>query len=387
MHRRGMANDRYLQRVRDLCGLALRRLPTMVDPRSGLTVFRTDGPDLVPAGSSVRYTAMTALGLERAADAGLSSTLEVPKLHAALERVLGEVDDSGDLGLVLWSAARKNRPLAERAVALLMGFGELTKRRGGDAFHSTELAWVVTGLAEALAAGVGDEPRVRERLGEAWDLLLANRGPSGLMGFARERGAPSLRGRVRRELGFFDAQVYTIVAALRRFEILGDGEALEVARSIGTQLLRHQGERGQWAWHYNARTGAVVDQYPVYSVHQDGMAPMALLPLERLGGVQVEAAVARGVEWLFSQNELGVPMVNLARDTIWRSIRRRGPASRIVFPLKAASLAGIDSPALGTVAAVPALLEIDRELRPYHLGWCLYAFAELAAGSSERRAA
>jgi hypothetical protein len=382
-----MANERYLERVRDLCGLALRRLPTMIDQRSGLTVFRVDGHELVPAGSSVRYTAMTALGLERAAEAGMTPTVDVAQLHAALDRAMPDVHNSGDLGLLLWSAARTNKPLAERALRELMSFGELTRNRGGDAFHSTELAWVVTGLTEALAENVGDEMRVRARLGEAWGRLLANRGASGLMGFARERGQPTLRGRVRSELGFFDAQVYTIVASLRRYEVLGDPEALEIARGVGTQILQHQGELGQWAWHYNARRGRVVDLYPVYSVHQDGMAPMALLPLERLAGVPTEEAIARGVEWLFNRNELDVAMVNTARDTVWRSIRRRSPVSRIVFPLKAASLAGIDAPSLGTVAATPALLEIDRELRPYHLGWCLYAFAGLAAAGAAQRAA
>ena len=215
-------------------------------------------------------------------------------------------------------------------------------------------------------------------------MLLANRGQSGMMAFSRQPGAAGLRGRLRSELGFFDAQVYTIVASLRRHEVVGDASALAVARTVGEHILRHQRALGQWAWHYNAKTGGLVDLYPVYSVHQDGMAPMALIPLERIAGTPTRDALARGVDWLYAQNELGVPMVDTEKDTIWRSIRRRQPLSRIVFPLKAASLAGaFDSLDLGAAAASPALLEIDREFRPYHLGWCLYAFSELVA--SERR--
>ena len=43
--------------------------------KPGIRVFY--GHDLVPAGTSVRYTAMTALGLERAAQAGFTPTIEV----------------------------------------------------------------------------------------------------------------------------------------------------------------------------------------------------------------------------------------------------------------------------------------------------------------------
>jgi len=381
-------HDRYLERIRSLCSLSLRRLPRMVDPRTGLVVFRVDGPDLVPSGTSVRYTAMTALGIERAESAGLPNHLDLGRLDRALDAALPAIDNSGDLGLVLWATARRNRGLAERALLELVEFGPLTQRRGGVAFHSTELAWVATGLAGALAEGIGDERIVRLRLDDAWRRLLANRGDSGMLAFARSHAAPSLRGRLRSELGFFDAQAYGIVAARRRDELLGDDEALAVARTLGRHILRHQRGEGQWAWHYNARTGELVDLYPVYSVHQDGMAPMALLSLERLAGIPTRDAVAHGLEWLFSYNELGVAMANTGRDTIWRSIRRRSPLRRIVFPLKAISLAGVGSGLdLGTRAASPSMLEIDREFRPYHLGFCLYAFAELAAARAERRAA
>jgi hypothetical protein len=254
--------------------------------------------------------------------------------------------------------------------------------------HTTELAWVVTGLAEALAWGVGDERDVRTRLERAWRRLLEQRGASGLMCFARpleRRRLIGPRALLQGELGFFDAQVYSILACLRFDSICPGTEAREVARVIGEQLLRHQHRRGQWAWHYNARTGGLVDLYPVYAVHQDGMAPMALLPLERATGLPVTAAVARGVAWLFGENEIGEPLVDEERALIWRSLRRRRRG--LVLPLKAASLLsrfggeGLD---LGASFAAPAQLEIDREMRPYHLGFCLLAFSEIASAHRPR---
>jgi hypothetical protein len=388
--------DCQLQHVQTLVRLCLARLPEMVDPESGLVVFREDGDDLRPAGTSVRYTAMTAIGLDHAAGHGFSSKLEAGALRAALAGELGGVENSGDLGLVLWAAARHDRSLAERALKSLLEFGPLARVRGGDAVHGTELAWVVTGLAEALGADIGPEREVRARFDHAFRMLEQQRGASGLVAFAKPvsaKSAASLPLSLQGELGFFDAQVYSILAALARHRVTGDPAASEMARAIGVKIVEHQHPLGQWAWHYNVRRGTVVDLYPVYSVHQDGMAPMALLPLERALGVPTSAAVARGVAWLFGDNELGANMVDEERRLVWRSIRRKDPLRRVVYPLKLASLAGLGERLdLGARLASPAALEVDREMRPYHLGWCLLAFSELASqmeldADTERRPA
>jgi hypothetical protein len=184
---------------------------------------------------------------------------------------------------------------------------------------------------------------------------------------------------VRARLGFFDAQAYAVVACLARDAAIADPEAREVARRIGEILIAHQHPLGQWGWHYDVHTGALVDLYPVYSVHQDGMAPMALLGLEQATGTPTTLAVARGVGWLFGKNEIGERLVDEERGLVWRSIRRRAPLHRVVYPLKAASLLGIGRALdLGARLSRPSMVEIDRECRPYHLGFCLYALAELS---------
>jgi hypothetical protein len=373
--------DRFPAAARRLCAVAVAGLSRMIDPATGLLVFRVDGDDVAPAGASLRYTAITLLGLERAERAGFSLGLDVGRLYEAVSATLAGAGNSGDVGLVLWASATTCPALAERALRDLREFGDLARTRGGAAVHSTELAWVVTGLAEALMAGVGDAREVRERLDRAFARLLAQRGDSGLFCFARPlSGEPrGLGARVRSELGFFDAQVYGIVACLARAAAVGDPEALDAARVAGEHVLAHQHRLGQWGWRYNTRAGTLVDLYPVYSVHQDGMAPMALLPLERATGTPTTAAVARGVGWLFGDNELGERLVDDERGVIWRSIRRRGRLRGVVHPLKAASLLGLGHTLdLGARLTGPGALEIDRECRPYHLGFCLYALAELA---------
>ena len=70
---------------------------------------------------------------------------------------------------------------------------------------------------------------------------------------------------------------------------------------------------------YNVRTGQVVDAYPVYSVHQDGMAPMALLKLVRMGDRNYVSAINKGLDWLNKRNALELDMVDEKWRTIWRA--------------------------------------------------------------------
>ena len=374
--------DRFHENARRLSAVAVAGLARMVDPATGLLVFRVDGDEPVPSGASLRYTAIALLGLDRAERAGFTFGLDVGRLYDAVGATLAGARSVGDVALVLWASSATCRPVAERALDDLREFGDVAATRGGRVVSSTELAWVVLGLTEALMTGIGNERDVRARLDRAFERLLSQRGASGLYCFSKPRiGEPrSLAERVRAELGFFDAQVYGILACLARDAAVGDPEALDAARVTGERILAHQHPLGQWGWRYNVRTGALVDLYPVYSVHQDGMAPMALLALERAAGVLTVAAVARGVEWVFGKNELGERLVDDERGVIRRSIRRRSPLRLVSYPLKAASVLGLGQTLdLGARLAGPSCLEVDRECRPYHLGFCLYALAELGA--------
>jgi hypothetical protein len=120
----------------------------------------------------------------------------------------------------------------------------------------------------------------------------------------------------------------------------------------------------------------VIEGYPVYSVHQDAMAAMALLPATRLGVGDYRAAVATGVRWVTGDNELGRGLVDEPAHLIYRAIQRAGG--------DADGLAGWSRPQLAAacVAALagrsrprPRRLEVLNECRSYHLGWLLLAAA------------
>jgi hypothetical protein len=110
--------------------------------------------------------------------------------------------------------------------------------------------------------------------------------------------------------------------------------------------------------------------YPVYAVHQYGMAPMAFLTLAAAGAGGYRRHAWAGLEWIRA-NELGGDLFDPIAGTIWRDVHvERG---RIGGWLRnAGEIAGFaadESTAGGLV--------LNRETRPYEWAWCLMAEALL----------
>ena len=145
-----------------------------------------------------------------------------------------------------------------------------------------ELAWFLTGAAKAVLADPAQKETWDHVVHASYDLLKRNQAPTGFFGHLATGTGPAgwLRGRI----GSFADQVYPIQALARYHLAVHDDRALEIANSCAAQICRLQGDGGQWWWHYDARNGSVIEGYPVYSVHQDAMAPMALLDLFDAGG-------------------------------------------------------------------------------------------------------
>jgi hypothetical protein len=150
-----------------------------------------------------------------------------------------------------------------------------------------------------------------------------------------------------------------------------DDRALPAAIATADRLLEMQLSDGGWPWLFDAERGTVVERYEVYSVHQDAMAPMALLELwEICGDTRFTDAVARGLSWIDCGNELGVDMVDRANRLVLRSIRRKSGHDRLWAGAKtAASLAGISME-----GATARMTETNPTDRPYHFGWVLEAW-------------
>jgi len=170
--------------------------------------------------------------------------------------------------------------------------------------------------------------------------------------------------------------VYPIQALALYNKLSGDRAALDVAGRCARQICAKQGNAGQWWWHYDRRTGEVVEPYPVYAIHQDAMAPMALFALQEAGGADFRPSVARGLDWLASSPELGGgSLIDTRADLVWRKVARREPGklSRYAKALAAGIHPSLRVPGLDTICPP---VSIDFEDRPYHPGWFLHAWTK-----------
>jgi hypothetical protein len=324
---------------------------------SGLFAYELARGATAPEGSSLRYTLMSEIGLRRATEAGISHPFDLDQIRAAsLEELSSPELRPGDFGLHLWADSLVGGETADGLEAML-GAG-LSASGGLEAREGMEVAWIVLGLAFSGRRGrlLDDALRV---------LLETNAGSSGLL----YHYGPGHR---RRRFPNFATQSYGVLALATAARLGLDDRALPVARRLADRLLELQLPDGGWPWLFDADRGTVVERYEVYSVHQHGMAPMALLELADVSGDEryVQAA-SRGVDWLHGQNDLGIEFADESERMIYRSIRRRRPLDRAAIALNLGGSTVLRRPLLRG----PLALELHAVGRPYELGWLLEAWA------------
>ncbi len=314
-------------------------------------------------GDSLRYAAIVALGLafvdqaEQRQILGGASAAELAQITA---RRAQSSNDPGAIALAAWAGAEAANIYAGSLFRYLNNL-----LASNAAIETVHCSWI---LLAALAA---------RHLGETDALAASARnrlvGAQGANGLFPHYLPASFSGRLRAHIGCFADQVYPIQALARFSVAYRDQSALAAANACAARICKLQGIAGQWWWHYDTRNGSIVEGYPVYSVHQHAMAPMALLDLREAGGADHSDAVARGLGWLEEHPEVSVPLVSHENNVIWRKAARREPkkAVRAISAMTTALRPGLLLPGLD---AIFPPCEVDYECRPYELGWLLYAW-------------
>jgi hypothetical protein len=351
--------------VRGLIGrlwsISVRGLPLMYrdDERQFAFTRRRaqDGTRL--EGVSPRYGAIVLLGSQGLVESEQRSLFAGATAVEFCERMIGEESrprNLGDAALLAWAAAELGAPSRAKALEVMR------RLRATDSTNYTvDAAWELSGL---VAAGERDAAKA------AADVLLAVSSDSGIFPH-HTRSA----GFWRSHVGCFADQVYPIQALARYGAFAKDKRALGAAQRCADRICELQGPGGQWWWHYDARTGRVIEGYPVYSVHQNSMAPMALLDLADAGGTLHREAMVRGLRWLENAPEIGMTLIDDGQSLIWRKAARADPA-KLVRRARACVSRLHPSLRLGVLDSVFPPTRIDFESRPYHLGWILYAWTD-----------
>lgn len=347
-----------------LLGVARTGLPGMQMPEGTACFTRRFSAARVvaePEGWSLRYTAITVLGSRHLDPAGQRELLAgrtVGEVCDVLVDRLPSTDSVGDAALTVWAAAACGHDGLDRALARLDALD------AGDGPRLTaDLAWTITGLVAARATA-----DVEARLDRARSRLLGSRvGSRRLFPWAT---GPGLVPGYRQHIGAFSDQAYAIQALARLHGSAHDPEALVAADRCAETICPQQGPAGQWWWHYDVRTGGVVEGYPVYTVHQHAIAPTALLDLADAGGRPYPEAIRRGLSWLAAPPEVDDELVLDGPGLIVRKVGRRDPR-KVVRGVRAMSTGISPGLRLRALDRVWPPATVGRECRPYELGWLL----------------
>jgi len=335
----------------------------MYNPEERLYVhcLRRGPGGIAPEGLSRRYTAITLIGLAGENETAARAAAGGHSLHEVCGRLDQDIEQSGNLGdvaLALWAAKAINYPDRSRMWKRLVALQPVERSH-----PVVELSWALD--AACIDPDAPEAGAIRDRLASR---LIRSYSP-------RSRVFPHVLGSSgsRSHVSCFADMVYPIHALSNYFRLSGNRQALEAASGGGQLICERQGPEGQWWWHYDHRTGDVVEGYPVYAIHQDAMGPMALFALNAAGGPDCSAAIQKGLDWLEYAPETGGSLVDEEADVIWRKVARREPGKLTRYAQAGISLV---HPAL-RVPGMNGLFpprSIDFESRPYHLGWLLYAW-------------
>ena len=349
-----------------LNALALRSLVSLFEEKEKLFSRRVTLTEdrFHREGTSRKRTVIALLGLQRLAESGAAPPVDVASIRDVVLKDTSWVRSVGDLGLLIWFTAK----CAPERLGVLLKEWELgtalESYADGRQACTKGLAWFLAGIAHARLACPGTIPDLTDIAVDTYHLLQDNQSEGAIFGHA---GFPGFFQRAFcNRFGTFADQIYAIYALTtfaRAFQI---EEPLGSALGCANSLRALQGEMGQWWYLYDKSACRVVNRYPVFSLHQDGIAPVSLLALGEATGQSFHEPIFKGLAWLAGGNELGDDLRNLDRGLIWDSI---APRSRMTNYWEAAlhfmNISG------GPQAES---LRIRYEARPDHFGWLLYAF-------------
>ena len=293
---------------------------------------------------------------------------QLPDFWEYIHSRSNQVNSAGDLGLAIWAGVESNA----NDCSILAGKLANNWPRLCKACNAVELAWVV----QALVRFSQSQPATDEITNMLKDahrrLMNLYCHDTGL--FARHN-REGFREVIPHHIACFADQVYPILALASYGQYFKDRRSIDTAVAVTDMISRLQGDKGQWWWHYNVKEGTVAEEYPVFSVHQDGMAPMALLAIDKVTNKNHSPYIEKGLRWLSGQNELQAEMILPEKGIVWRDIHRREISK--MYRLTRSILTTVGWDRAHHLAGKNLFgYVVNRESRPYHLGWILYAWAE-----------
>jgi hypothetical protein len=309
-----------------------------------------------------RYTINSLAGIQRAQMYQSLGWEMAPIIDGFLALHGSRVANPADNGLLLYLLAVEGHPEAESRLARAERI--VTDPLAARRLNLQDLSWLLVGLTKV--AELTGETRATAAAKQCWNVLYQR-----FCNSSTRLPFYNL-GRYRRGFTSFGGIAYFLWSAFEFARVFNDVRAWTAFQAGVRQVINLQGVRGEWPWFINANNGGVLDWYQLYSVHQDSMSMLFLLPARDAGLPGVEEAIEKSCSWLFGNNELGAVMIVDSPFFIYRSIRRRERFERGRRYLRAL---GLEIFGWHQNPQAPSRLEINRECRSYHIGWLLFAWA------------
>ncbi|MGQ9722577.1 MAG: hypothetical protein ACUVXA_14790 [Candidatus Jordarchaeum sp.] len=367
----------YKTEIPKLTNLAFRALDLMYDKKSRLFVFNWDRNKRKLGPISERYSAIAAIGLQSAKLRGIDIPFSVSEILKELLCRINAMEERGpgDLALLLWAFSLLYGEIEEKVMERLIPdkkvnvlIEELRKR------PVVEAAWTLSAFSYLYKNGFRNS-LISQACESIADIIIDafNQETHIFSYVSKKQGFKKILG-YHREFGNFASQSYSIYGLSTYYQATGDDRALKVALNCSNKICSLQGPHGQFWWIYNVRRGTIADKYPVFSVHQDGMGPMALKKLSIVSKRDYSDFIEKSFDWLYGNNEMGISMILWEEGIILRCVQRKAPLSELSYYLNMVrsrfhlpSVKNDNQLALGG-------LEILNETRPYHMGWMLVFF-------------
>jgi hypothetical protein len=323
---------------------------------------------------SRKLTTIVLLGLERLAGSEATETFDLAAIRRALFADTSWIRSAEDFGLFVWCTALC---APDQFAAALNDFDwdkVVHTFADGRQGHTLGLTRLLTAIAHSRQVGAEIRTDLTDLAVAIYHSLRENQGGNGLFGHVAAR--QGIGGLFSGRFGTFADQmfaIYALVMFARAFDI---DEPLEPALNCANAVCALQGPLGQWWSLYDKSRGCVAKRYPLYAVHQHGIAPLALRALEATSGISFEQPMRKGLIPIVG-NRGSAGLGNTENYEAWDRLELCN----------------------GMTAGWKATLEIlhfsrnprhERlrvrcEARPEHFGWLLYAFGDLvnAVGSIE----
>jgi hypothetical protein len=331
------------------------------------TVKSEGNREYTPDGFSIRYAAISQIGIAEWLQYHSDDRGNLPELWPKISDNFKNITDIGDIALSLWAGIQSCADNCEKFARALKESWLIQSAR----CNAVELGWVVQACLMAQQFDFA-KTDLKSILDDSHRQLLSLFDADASLFYRHHR--PGLKAIINRHVSCFADQVYPIVALSNYGFLYNHRQSIDFAAQATEKICQYQGELGQWWWHYDVTHKRICEEYPVFSVHQDGMAPMAIMASDRASKQDHSDKVELGMQWIFGANELGENLVHQKEGIIWRDIERNEPTKLSRKMRSICSVAGL-SRLHHLAGKCVKSFRINHECRPYELGWLLYAWA------------